>query len=180
MFSAIEQQCKTYGGYAGIKYVNTDQSKLPRKNMDLERKYRLVKDEIELREFLKNNYTPQNRKAILKNSALAHKTDGELNAIINEIETIVNNTIAETDDSASLYNFYYQMPNKNHHDKTESWFLAETLKYFYLIFSEETKLPLFPIENTFSNMDGAETPEILTPGQYWVLNTECHPLKSWA
>jgi len=42
-------------------------------------------------------------------------------------------------------------------DKMESFFLAETLKYFFMLFSDDNVLPL----------DG--------PGAY-VINTECHPL----
>lgn len=42
-------------------------------------------------------------------------------------------------------------------DKMESFFLAETLKYFYLLFAPDDVVPL----------DG--------PGAY-VFNTECHPL----
>lgn len=42
----------------------------------------------------------------------------------------------------------------SHDDVQQSFFLAETLKYLYLIFSEDTLLPL----------------------DKWVLNTEAHPL----
>jgi len=42
-------------------------------------------------------------------------------------------------------------------DKQESWFLAETMKYLWLIFQPDEVLPL----------------------DKYVLNTECHPLKIW-
>ena len=45
-----------------------------------------------------------------------------------------------------------------HNDKQESFWLAETLKYFYLLFSPPDALPL-------TGDDG------------WVLNTEAHPLR---
>ena len=47
----------------------------------------------------------------------------------------------------------YQSPAQQD-DVQQSFFLAETLKYLYLIFSEDTLLPL----------------------DRWVLNTEAHPL----
>ena len=40
-------------------------------------------------------------------------------------------------------------------DVSQSWFMAETLKYFYLLFSPDSALPLHE----------------------WVLNTEAHPLR---
>lgn len=43
-------------------------------------------------------------------------------------------------------------------DKMESFFLAETLKYFYLLFSDD---------------------ESLLPLSKYVLNTEAHPLPVW-
>jgi endoplasmic reticulum Man9GlcNAc2 1,2-alpha-mannosidase len=43
-------------------------------------------------------------------------------------------------------------------DKMESFFLAETLKYFYLLFDEKN---LFPFEQ-------------------WIFNTEAHPLPIYA
>ncbi len=49
-------------------------------------------------------------------------------------------------------------------DKMESFFLAETLKYLYLLFGENSKIPIFP------------TPE---NDEYYVFNTECHPVKAW-
>lgn len=45
-------------------------------------------------------------------------------------------------------------PNPQQDDVQQSFFLAETLKYLYLIFSEDTLLPF----------------------DKWVLNTEAHPL----
>lgn len=45
-----------------------------------------------------------------------------------------------------------------HNDKQESFWLAETLKYFYLLFSPPDALPL-------------------TGDEGWVLNTEAHPLR---
>mmetsp|Transcript_10398 Transcript_10398/g.18741 ORF Transcript_10398/g.18741 Transcript_10398/m.18741 type:complete len:661 (-) Transcript_10398:1493-3475(-) len=48
-------------------------------------------------------------------------------------------------------------PNfKTHNDKMETFFLAETLKYLYLLFSDD--------------------PHFLHPGEHWVFNTEAHPL----
>ena len=44
-------------------------------------------------------------------------------------------------------------------DKMESFFLGETLKYFYLLFSDD--------------------PDLLSLDQY-VFNTEAHPLPIWA
>ena len=41
-------------------------------------------------------------------------------------------------------------------DVSQSWFFAETLKYFYLLFSPDTALSLTD----------------------WVLNTEAHPLRA--
>ncbi len=49
-------------------------------------------------------------------------------------------------------------------DKSESFFLAETLKYLYLTFSDSSVLTLSGNRAT---------------GEYFVLNTECHPLRSW-
>jgi len=45
---------------------------------------------------------------------------------------------------------------KTHYDKQETFFLAETLKYLYLLFSDDKAF--------------------LHPGQHWVFNTEAHPL----
>jgi mannosyl-oligosaccharide alpha-1,2-mannosidase len=47
------------------------------------------------------------------------------------------------------------LPNPPKQDRMESFWLAETLKYFYLIFSE---------------------PDLISLDEY-VLNTEAHPLK---
>lgn len=47
-------------------------------------------------------------------------------------------------------------------DVQQSWFLAETLKYLYLLFEDDAKL------------DVAGN----TPGQTWVFNTEAHPVKA--
>jgi hypothetical protein len=47
----------------------------------------------------------------------------------------------------------------------ESFFLAETLKYLYLCFEDEEKLTL--------------RSAVKRPGEYFVLNTECHLFKSW-
>ena len=47
-------------------------------------------------------------------------------------------------------------------DKMESFFLAETLKYLYLLFSDNSLIPIFP---------SADSPD------YFVFNTECHPIK---
>ena len=52
----------------------------------------------------------------------------------------------------------------NREDKMESFFLAETLKYLYLLFSDEEALALTGNKK---------------PGEYFVLNTECHPIRSW-
>jgi len=54
-------------------------------------------------------------------------------------------------------------------DKMESFWLAETLKYLYLIFSDESKLPLG------RGRQGQEQ----QPGEFFVFNTEAHPIKSW-
>jgi hypothetical protein len=51
-------------------------------------------------------------------------------------------------------------------DKQESFFLAETLKYLFLLFSNDSVLPLAGIDDK----DG-------TPA--FVFNTEAHPLKAW-
>ena len=45
--------------------------------------------------------------------------------------------------------------DKTYKDKMESFFLAETLKYLYLLFSDDKNL--FPLDQ-------------------WVFNTEAHPL----
>lgn len=50
-------------------------------------------------------------------------------------------------------------------DKMESFFLAETLKYLYLLFSPNDLIPIFPTP---------DNPE------FYVFNTECHPLKAWS
>lgn len=44
-------------------------------------------------------------------------------------------------------------------DKMESFFLGETLKYFFLLFSDD---------DSVINLD------------YWVINTEAHPLPIWS
>ena len=49
-------------------------------------------------------------------------------------------------------------------DKMESFFLAETLKYLYLLFSPNDLVPIFP------------TPD---HPDFFVFNTECHPIKAW-
>ncbi|KAK5226996.1 hypothetical protein LTR99_005126 [Exophiala xenobiotica] len=54
---------------------------------------------------------------------------------------------------AAIYDVRSQMPEKS--DRMESFWLAETLKYFYLMFSEPSLVDL----------------------DEWVLNTEAHPLK---
>ena len=48
----------------------------------------------------------------------------------------------------------YQVP-VSHEDSHQSFWIAETLKYLYLLFSPET---LFPLDE-------------------WVFNTEAHPMK---
>ena len=48
-------------------------------------------------------------------------------------------------------------PHPTKTNKMESFFLAETLKYLYLLFSEDDVLPL----------------------DRWVFNTEAHPLPIW-
>jgi len=48
-------------------------------------------------------------------------------------------------------------------DRMESFFLAETLKYFYMLFSPDSVMPITPDAN----------------GNYWVFNTECHPLPAY-
>ena len=48
-------------------------------------------------------------------------------------------------------------------DKMESFFLAETLKYLYLLFSDDSLIPIFPT---------ADNPD------FYVFNTECHPIKA--
>ena len=47
-------------------------------------------------------------------------------------------------------------------DKMESFFLAETLKYLYLLFEDDSLIPIFPTD---------DQPD------YYVFNTECHPIK---
>ena len=54
---------------------------------------------------------------------------------------------------AAIYDVRSQMPEQS--DRMESFWLAETLKYFYLIFSEPSVVDL----------------------DEWVLNTEAHPFK---
>jgi mannosyl-oligosaccharide alpha-1,2-mannosidase len=49
-------------------------------------------------------------------------------------------------------------------DKMESFFLAETLKYLYLLFSDNK---LIPLDEGSGN------------GKMYVFNTECHPLTAW-
>ena len=56
---------------------------------------------------------------------------------------------------ASLRHTNTPYPSKT--DKMESFFLAETLKYLFLLFSDEDVLPL----------------------DKWVFNTEAHPLPIW-
>ena len=48
----------------------------------------------------------------------------------------------------------YTNSSETRFDSLDSYFLAETLKYFYLLFSEEDIIPL----------------------DQWVFNTEAHPL----
>jgi len=48
--------------------------------------------------------------------------------------------------------------NPEHRDKMESFFLAETMKYFFLLFSDDF---------TIVNIDN------------WIINTEAHPLPIW-
>jgi len=50
-------------------------------------------------------------------------------------------------------------------DKQESFFLAEALKYFYLLFASDTVVPM--------------TENVAPDGKYMVFNTECHPLTKW-
>ena len=50
-------------------------------------------------------------------------------------------------------------------DKMESFFLAETLKYLYLLFSSEDALCI--------------SSKRCPVGQQFVFNTECHPIRSW-
>lgn len=52
-------------------------------------------------------------------------------------------------------------------DPMESFFLAETLKYLYLLFSPDSTLPL-------AGVNDAEFPDNL-----WVFNTEAHPIRVW-
>ena len=70
----------------------------------------------------------------------------------------------QTDGYSSINNVRNK-DNVRPRDKMESFFLAETLKYLYLIFSDATKLVV----------SGKNQ-----PGEYFVFNTECHPIKSWA
>ena len=48
--------------------------------------------------------------------------------------------------------------NPKYRDKMESFFLGETLKYFFLLFSDD---------------------DTILPLDKWVLNTEAHPLPIW-
>lgn len=50
------------------------------------------------------------------------------------------------------------IPNPSHRDKMESFFLAETLKYLFLLFMDD--------------------PDIMSLDE-WVFNTEAHPLPVW-
>ena len=59
----------------------------------------------------------------------------------------------EEGDYAGLRNVSNPVPLGNHKRKMESFFLAETLKYLYLLFSPSDVLPL----------------------NEWVFNTEAHP-----
>lgn len=56
-------------------------------------------------------------------------------------------------------------------DRQESFFLAETLKYLYLLFSDDEDLPLMGIDDLKPNASRA--------GPYWIFNTEAHPLRAW-
>ena len=49
-------------------------------------------------------------------------------------------------------------------DKMESFFLAETLKYLFLLFSPPELLPIAPTADS---------------DEFFVFNTECHPIKAW-
>lgn len=49
--------------------------------------------------------------------------------------------------------------NPKYRDKMESFFLGETLKYFFLLFSDD---------------------ESILPLDKWVFNTEAHPLPIWS
>jgi mannosyl-oligosaccharide alpha-1,2-mannosidase len=58
-------------------------------------------------------------------------------------------------------------------NKQESFFLAETLKYLYLLFSDEssTILPLMGLDD--------ERTDLPNNTVFWVFNTEAHPIKTW-
>ena len=49
-------------------------------------------------------------------------------------------------------------------DKMESFFLAETLKYLFLLFSPASLIPIAPTADS---------------DEFFVFNTECHPIKAW-
>jgi len=59
--------------------------------------------------------------------------------------------------------------NSNRLDKMESFYLAETLKYMLLLFEEEDILPLAGIDDNRG----------LISGDFYVFNTEAHPIKAW-
>ncbi|KAI0278976.1 glycoside hydrolase [Russula brevipes] len=67
-------------------------------------------------------------------------------------EAISNVTRVEGGGFASIENVYHRVVRKL--DQMPSWFLAETLKYLFLLFTDDNLLPL----------------------DRWVFNTEAHPL----
>jgi mannosyl-oligosaccharide alpha-1,2-mannosidase len=54
-------------------------------------------------------------------------------------------------------------------DKMESFFIAETLKYLYLLQSSDETLLLAGIDDDFGKKKG----------DFFVFNTEAHPLRAW-
>lgn len=55
-------------------------------------------------------------------------------------------------------------------DKQESFFLAETMKYLYLLFSDDSVLPLMGLDDGKPGFENSK---------FWVLNTEAHPILAW-
>jgi hypothetical protein len=60
-------------------------------------------------------------------------------------------------------------------DKMESFFMAETLKYLFLLFEEENSAP----PTGGGNGSHPKNPGYLLPLEHYVLNTEAHPFLRW-
>jgi len=74
---------------------------------------------------------------------------------------------------ATIKNVNLQKGHLQYQDKMESFFLAETLKYLYLLFAEDdAQIPIMGLDDEGGQM-------LKEGGKFFVFNTEAHPIRAW-